>query len=138
VISITILFSIAVSFVGFAGINFGLANDKLTPADFDGDGKTDIAVFRDGNWFYLRSSDNAFRAVQFGSSGDIPVPSDCDGDGRADVAVFRQGNWYIQNSSNNQSRAVQFGISSDQGSSGGFRRRRENRRSCLQRSLSVM
>jgi hypothetical protein len=26
--------------------NFGVATDRLTPGDYDGDGKTDVAVFR--------------------------------------------------------------------------------------------
>lgn len=78
--------------VGFAG------GDVATPEDFDGDGKTDIAVWRaiaNGNpnqsYFYiLQSSNGALRSEQFGKQGDDPkVVGDYDGDGKADVAVFR-------------------------------------------------
>ncbi|MBK7706377.1 MAG: VCBS repeat-containing protein [Acidobacteria bacterium] len=58
--------------------------------DFDGDGKTDLSVFRasESNW-YLNRSTAGFTVVNFGVSSDTLTPADWDGDGKADVAVFR-------------------------------------------------
>ncbi|HZH33913.1 MAG TPA: VCBS repeat-containing protein, partial [Pyrinomonadaceae bacterium] len=100
---------------GIWEMNLASTVTRRVPADFDGDGKTDISVFRPsgGNWFIQNSSNNAFRAELFGTNGDVIVPGDYDGDGRTDISVFRAGNWYIQQSANNQFRAVQFGISTD-------------------------
>jgi Subtilase family/FG-GAP-like repeat len=68
--------------------------------DFDGDGVSDIAVYRGGVWFILRSSDGGQTTVGWGGlTQDMPVPADYDGDGRADVAVYRDGIWYIIRSS---------------------------------------
>ncbi len=84
-------------------------------ADFDGDGKTDISVFRpvDGNW-YLDRSTAGFTAINFGLSEDTITPGDFDGDGKADTAVFRpsMGIWYILGSTAGFS-AVQFGVAGD-------------------------
>ena len=98
---------------GENAVLWGLNTDLPTPADYDGDGRTDIAVFRGGTWYWLSSSSSSFNSVQFGLAGDIPVPFDYTGDGRAEVAVYRSGTWYTLNLSNNQFRAVQFGIASD-------------------------
>ncbi|MCA1588961.1 MAG: peptidase M23, partial [Acidobacteria bacterium] len=59
---------------GFSGRIFGISTDRPAPADFDGDGKTDIAVFRDGTWYVLGSL-GSYSVYNFGQTGDVPVPA---------------------------------------------------------------
>ncbi|MBV9960279.1 MAG: VCBS repeat-containing protein, partial [Acidobacteria bacterium] len=83
-------------------------------ADYDGDGTSDLSVFRpDGGMWFLSQSTGGFRAQAWGASGDVLVPADYDGDGKTDVAVFRQGNWYILKSTDGTLRAQSFGQSGD-------------------------
>ena len=67
--------------------------------DFDGDGRTDVSIFRpsSGVW-YIQQSSAGFAGLAFGQTGDKLVPADYDGDGKTDVAVFRNGTWYLQRS----------------------------------------
>ena len=69
-------------------------------ADFDGDGKTDISVFRPdtGEWFIAGSLGPTYQVYQFGTSTDMLAPGDYDGDGKTDLAIFRpsEATWYFR------------------------------------------
>jgi len=77
----------------------GLTVAKNKNADFDGDGRSDVSIFRpdNGAWYYVYSTNSTTAGVIFGAAGDIPTPGDFDGDGKTDTAVFRptDGVWHI-------------------------------------------
>ena len=87
------------------------------PFDFDGDGRTDVSIFRPtpGQWWYMRSVDGGNRAFTFGQSTDNIVPADFTGDGKTDVAFWRPstGEWYVLRSENSTFYAFPFGANGD-------------------------
>ena len=91
-----------------------LSTDQPVSADYDGDEKDDVAIFRNGDWYYVSSNDYLTLHYRFGLAGDKPVPADYDGDGRADYAVYRpsEGVWYIQKSTEGFY-AVGWGLAND-------------------------
>lgn len=105
---------------GFIAAQLGLGSDLITPADFDGDNKTDLAVWREApaqeaRFFILNSSNSTLRIEFFGQTGDSPVVvGDWDGDGKADPAVYRsnavgaQSYFYYRGSLNNPAGNVTY------------------------------
>ncbi|KXK04189.1 MAG: IPT/TIG domain, FG-GAP repeat-containing protein [Acidobacteria bacterium OLB17] len=94
-----------------------LPDPNPSNADFDGDGISDVSVFRptDGTWHIMQSSTGQYLVQPFGTANDKPVPGDYDGDGATDYAVFRpaEGMWYIRYSSDSSVHILKWGISTD-------------------------
>ncbi len=79
--------------------------------DFDGDGKSDLAVYHApaARWFIATQSGT--KIFQYGYAGTIQVSGDFDGDGFSDPAVYdpNLGRWYLGRSAGGQT-IVQFGF----------------------------
>jgi len=55
--------------------NWGISTDVPTPADYDGDGKADISIYRKGVWYIQQSSNASMRIENFGLRENMPVSS---------------------------------------------------------------
>lgn len=109
-----------------SAVTFGLFDSDIpVPNDFDGDFKTDVAVWRPGAgpnsqaYFYVfLSATNTVQVVPFGTFGDNPnITQDFDGDFKADYAVARKQNgtlvWYVLLSATGGVWIQQFGNETD-------------------------
>jgi hypothetical protein len=57
-------------------VTWGVAGDFPVPADYDGDGKSDVSVFlsSDGFWYIVGSTGGQL-FQNFGQHGDVPTQS---------------------------------------------------------------
>lgn len=84
--------------------------------DFDGDGRTDPAVYykASGAWLIFQTSTLTVRTELFGSGNCLPAPGDFDGDGKTDLVLFDSATamWYGRLSSGGEA-SGQFGQPGD-------------------------
>src|SRR5439155_1189570 len=94
-------------------IYFGATTDVPVAGDYDGDGKTDVAIYRpnvQGStalWHAQLSGGGTYDAY-WGNQSDIPVPADYNGDRRADPVTFRPSNGLWSGPFNGTTGALQY------------------------------
>lgn len=100
-----------------------IAAPRPAAFDFDGDGRSDISVFRPdgGFWYALRSTEGQWNP-QWGLATDRLTPGDYDGDLKTDLAVWRESdlNFYVLNSLDWTIRIENFGLPGDVPTGGDF------------------
>jgi hypothetical protein len=115
--------------VDIVTVAFGVPTDKPVTGDWNGDGQTDVGVWRPSTGsFYLDANGNHIWdpgvdvvTVAFGVPTDKPVTGDWNGDGPTDVGVWRPstGSFYLDVNGNDTWDAgvdvvtVSFGVPSD-------------------------
>ncbi len=71
---------------------FSVRGAKQLAGDFNGDGRDELALFRDGEWLLDINSngewDRGDMWVRLGDRGDLPVVGDWDGDGKDDIGIY--------------------------------------------------
>ena len=94
------------------------ATDNSFKLDFDGDGRADLALYREGSravgvapqpsvWYFINSVDGHEFFMHWGRTLDVPAPGDFDGDGITDVGIYRwwdfatgdTNEWWVNKSS---------------------------------------
>ena len=74
-----------------SAMTWGLPTDKIAVGDYNGDARSDVAVWRpsDGTAYIRFSYSATSAAIPWGTNGDIPQPADYDNDKITDFAIYR-------------------------------------------------
>ncbi|MDW8217865.1 MAG: FG-GAP-like repeat-containing protein, partial [Acidobacteriota bacterium] len=111
-------------------VGLGQPGDLPVVGDWDGDGRTTVALFRNGQ--FLIRNENASGAsvttVVFGQTGDLPLAGDWTGKGFDSIGVFRRGVFLLRNSNTagNPDIVVNYGLPTDLPVVGDLGRQRPN------------
>jgi hypothetical protein len=106
-----------ITYVGGDGNDIAITRVARSQFDFDGDGRSDISIFRPStaDWWYLSSVTGQQIPTRWGFASDLLTPADFDGDNKTDFSVFRpsDGTWYTMQSSTSTAVITQFGVNGD-------------------------
>lgn len=94
-----LLVSFVICICLFPALNI-YAVDKSFTLDFDGDGRTDLALYREGSrdintapqlsyFYYFNTHTMQIGAIIWGQTLDVPAPADYDNDGKTDAGIYR-------------------------------------------------
>lgn len=79
---------------------YGAKDDVAVTGDWNGDGITEIGVYRNGSWYLDMDGDGRWdetkdKLVQGRAGGYLPVVGDWNGDGIDNIGVFADGTWIL-------------------------------------------
>jgi serine-aspartate repeat-containing protein C/D/E len=73
-------------------LTFGIPGARPVTGDWNGDGRAELGLFYNGEWFLDLNGNGVWDAedlwCKLGAEGDKPVVGDWDGDGKDDIGVF--------------------------------------------------
>ncbi|HMO14148.1 MAG TPA: SdrD B-like domain-containing protein [Pirellulaceae bacterium] len=74
------------------GAVFGMVAGIPLAGDFNGNGKDEIAIFKDGYWLIDINGNGIWDRddliAKLGDANDLPIVGDWDGDGKADIGIY--------------------------------------------------
>jgi serine-aspartate repeat-containing protein C/D/E len=74
------------------GLSFGIPGGIPLSGDWNGDGISQLGVFKDGHWFLDFNGNGRWDEgdlwAKLGGEGDLPIVGDWNGDGKDDIGIF--------------------------------------------------
>ncbi len=88
----------------------GFPGDIPVVGDWNGDGKTKIGIFRNGDWYLDKNGNGLWDGCGIdaclpafgGFDVDKPIIGDWDGSGISRIGIYRQGSWYLDLNGNGE------------------------------------
>jgi hypothetical protein len=89
---------------GDKAFSMGTTGDIPVAGDWNGDGKKEVGIFRNGLWGLDYNGNDVWdagdKAFNLGTAGDIPVVGNWNGTGGDKVGIFRNGLWGVDYNGN--------------------------------------